>query len=406
MRDIAAIRGDFPILKTKIFGRPLVYLDNAATTHKPRSVLDAMVGYYTETNSGVHRGAHYLSERASAAYENARETVRDYINAGSSAEIIFTRGTTEAINLVAHSFGEAFINEGDEIIISEMEHHSNIVPWQSLCERKGAVLGIIPFNNDGSLIAGRLDTMITRKTKLISLTYVSNVLGVINNAREIIATAHAHDVPVLIDGAQAVQHMAIDVRNLDCDFFAFSGHKMYAGTGIGVLYGKAKWLDAMPPYQGGGGMISTVSMEGTTYADAPFKFEAGTGNIAGAVGLAAAIEYINDIGIERIADHERDLLDYAAAKIGEIDGVTIYGDTPNRCGALSFNLADVNPYDAGMILNKLGIAVRAGTHCAEPVMRHYGVSGTVRASFALYNTQQEIDGLIEGIRSVQVMLHS
>ncbi len=405
MFDIDAIRADFPILKMEVDGNPLAYLDNAATTQKPARVIDAIVECYTEAYSSVHRGEHHLSEKASVAYEQARETVRDYINAKSSDEIIFTRGTTESINLVACSFGAAFIDGGDEIVISEMEHHSNIVPWQSLCERRGAVLKVIPLDNNGSLNCKGLEKLITHKTKLISLTYVSNVLGVINAVKEIIALAHARDVPVLIDAAQAVQHIPVDVQDIDCDFLAFSGHKMYAGTGIGVLYGKERWLDAMPPYQYGGGMISTVSIRGMTYAGLPFKFEAGTGNLAGAVSLAAAIEYINTIGMDEIESHEGAVFDYAAEKIDAIDRVTLYGSAPRRCGALSFNMDDVNPNDAGMILDKLGIAVRSGTHCAEPLMRRYGISGTVRASVALYNTKEEIDRLIEGIRRVRVMLH-
>lgn len=406
MIDSAAIRTDFPILETTVAGKPLVYLDNAATTHKPRSVLDAIVRSYAEHYSSVHRGAHHLSERASAAHERARHAVKEYIHAADDAEIVFTRGTTESINLVASSFGAAFIGGGDEIVISEMEHHSNIVPWQSLCERTGAALKVIPFDDDGLLLVDRLDALITERTKLVSLTYVSNVLGVVNPVREVIALAHERGVPVLIDGAQAVQHMPVDVRDLDCDFFAFSGHKMYAGTGIGVLYGKGRWLDAMPPYQCGGGMISSVSMRETTYADPPYKFEAGTVNLAGAVSLRAAIAYIDGIGLDGIAKHESGLLRYAAERIGAIDGVTLYGGPPDRCGALSFNLDGVSPYDAGMILDKLGIAVRAGAHCAEPVMRHYGVRGTVRASIALYNTREEIDALAAGLDRVRAMMRA
>jgi len=329
-----------------------------------------------------------------------------FINAAGSSEIIFTRGTTESINLVADSFGAAFVGAGDEILVTEMEHHSNLVPWQMLCKRRGAVLKVIPFDDDGRLRLDDLDALITPRTKLLSLTYVSNVLGVVNPVKEVIAAAHARDVPVLLDGAQAVQHMPIDVQDLDCDFFAFSGHKMYAGTGIGVLYGKDKWLEAMPPYQTGGGMISKVSLDETKFADPPFKFEAGTMNIAGALGLQAAIGYIAGIGIESIAAHEGDVYQYALKKLGAMDGLRIYGDTPRRCGAVSFNIEGVSPFDAGMILNKLGIALRAGNHCAEPVMRHYGASGTVRASFALYNTREEIDRLIEGLDRVNVLMRS
>jgi cysteine desulfurase/selenocysteine lyase len=404
MIDIDAIRADFPILQKKIHGKPLVYLDNAATTHKPSLVLDKIVKFCTETYSNIHRGVHFLSEEASAAYEGARKTVKNFINASSAKEIIFTRGTTEAINLVADSFGREFIKEGDEIIVSEMEHHSNIVPWQILCQRKGAVLRVIPFDNDGILLTDKLETMITKRTKLISITYVSNVLGVVNNVKEIIQLAQAHDVPLLIDGAQAVQHIPVDVQDLNCDFFAFSGHKIYADTGIGVLYGKEKWLDAMPPYQSGGGMIAHVSFDKTTYADLPHKFEAGTGDIVAAVSLAAAIEYLKGIGLERISSHEQELINYAAEMIGALNKVTTYGRNIKRCSLISFNLNDIHPYDAGAILDKLGIAIRTGTHCAEPVMQHYGISGMIRASFALYNTKKEIDRLIEGLQKVQLMM--
>jgi cysteine desulfurase/selenocysteine lyase len=406
MLDIDKVRADFPILKTRLFGNPLVYLDNAATTQKPQLVLEAITTFYGEAYSNVHRGTHQLSEDATAAYEHSRETVRDYIGAADSTEIIFTSGTTESINLVASSFGQMFVGEGDEIVISEMEHHSNIVPWQSLCKRKGAVLKVIPFADDGQLIIDRLDELISGRTKLVAVTHVSNVLGIVNDVKEVIARAHAHDVPVLIDAAQAVQHMPVDVQDLDSDFFAFSGHKMYAGTGIGVLHGKREWLEAIPPYQHGGGMISSVSIEETTYADLPFKFEAGTGNITGAVSLAAAIEYITGVGLDKIARYELDLMNYASESIGAIDEAVIYGEAPDRCGALSFNLEGVSPFDVAMILNKLGISVRAGAHCAEPVMQHYGIDGTVRASFALYNTKEEIDRLAEGVRSAMAMLYA
>lgn len=404
MIDIDAIRSDFPILHQKIHGKPLVYLDNAATTHKPRMVLDRIIEFCTESYGNIHRGVHYLSEEASAAYEEARETVKNFIHAAGAREIIFTRGTTEAINLVADSFGGAFIGKGDEIILSEMEHHSNIVPWQMLCERKGAVLRVAPFDDDGNLLMDGLKSLLTERTKLISITYVSNVLGTVNDIKEIIRLAKTQDVPVLIDGAQAVQHMPVDVRDLDCDFFAFSGHKMYADTGIGVLYGKEKWLEAMPPYQGGGGMIDHVRFDKTTYAEIPFKFEAGTGNIVGAVSLGAAIEYLNGIGFERISSYEQELIKHAAEKIGALKEVTVYGKNIKRCGAIPFNLDNIHPYDAGAILDKMGIALRTGMHCAEPVMRHYGVSGMIRASFALYNTKMEIDIAIEGIQKVQSMM--
>jgi cysteine desulfurase/selenocysteine lyase len=404
MFDINKIRSEFPIFEHKVYGKPLVYLDNAATTHKPRVVLDAIINFYTSTNSNIHRGVHYLSERASAAYENAREMVKAFINAKSAAEIIFTRGTTEAINLVADTFGYAFINQGDEIIISEMEHHSNILPWQRLCERNGAVLKVIPFDNEAVLKTDALTSIITAKTKLISLTCVSNVFGVVNPVKKIIELAHSYNIPVMIDGAQAVQHIPIDVQHLDCDFFAFSGHKMYAPTGIGVLYGKEKWLEAMPPYQLGGGMISAVSFEETSYADLPLKFEAGTPNIAAAIGLKTAIDYVSGIGIGDIASHEQDLLNYLTKRLSALTGVTIYGAATGRQGVLSFNLENIAPYDAGMILDKMGIAIRTGTHCAEPAMQHYGINGTIRASFALYNTKEDVDKLIDGLKNVQAML--
>jgi cysteine desulfurase/selenocysteine lyase len=406
MINIGGIRADFPILERKVYRRPLVYLDNAATTHKPRAVLDRIMEFYANSYGNVHRGAHYLSEEASAAYEEARGKVGAYINARNTAEIIFTRSTTESINLVADCFGRAFIGEGDEIIISEMEHHSNLVPWQVICERKGAALKVIPFDDDGTLVTDELRGLITARTKLISLTYVSNVLGTVNSIKEIIETAHACDVPVFIDGAQAVQHFPVDVQDLDCDFFAFSGHKIYAETGIGVLYGKEKWLEAMPPYQCGGGMISSVRFEKTTYADLPLKFEAGTNNFAAAVSLAAAIDYINRIGISNIASHEQGLIRYAVEEIGDVDGVKIYGNAARRCGAVSFNMDGIHPYDACLILDKLGVAVRAGTHCAEPVMRHYRTQGCLRASFAMYNKHEEIDELIAGLQKVRTMLRN
>jgi cysteine desulfurase/selenocysteine lyase len=404
MIDVHKIRSDFPILETQVYGKPLVYLDNAATTHKPRGVLDGIMDFYTTVNSNIHRGVHYLSERASVAYEKARESVKDFVNAGSVSEIVFTSGTTEAINTVAGSFGSAFINAGDEIIVSEMEHHSNLVPWQLLCDRKKARIRIIPFDDDGLLRIDVLESLLSHKTKLVSMTYVSNALGVINPVKKIIDLVHAHDIPVLIDGAQAVQHTVVDVQDLDCDFFAFSGHKMYAETGIGVLYGKEKWLDAMPPYQSGGGMINAVSLEKTTFADLPLKFEAGTPNVAAAVSLKTAIDYIGEIGIGNIASHEQDVLNRLTEGLSALDGVTIYGAKTARHGALSFNLDGIDPSDAGMILDKMGIAVRTGTHCAEPVMAHYGVSGTIRASVGVYNTSDEIDGLIEGIKKVKAML--
>jgi cysteine desulfurase/selenocysteine lyase len=404
MLDIHKIRADFPILAQKVYGQPLVYLDNAATTQKPQVVLDKLVEFYSTINSNIHRGVHSLSEQASGAYEAVRIKVQRFINAADPAEIVFTRGTTESINLVAASFGEAFVERGDEILITEMEHHSNLVPWQDLCRRKRAVLRILPFNDDGSLAIEQLKSLLSARTRLLALTQVSNVLGQINPVREIVRLAREHAIPVLVDGAQAIQHLPVDVQALDCDFFAFSGHKMYAATGIGVLYGKRKWLEAMPPYQCGGGMISRVDLAGTTYGELPLKFEAGTPHIAGTVSLAAAIEYIQGIGIDRIASYEADLLNYANRQLRTLDGITLYGQTPRPCSAVSFNLTGLHPYDVGMVLDKMGIAVRTGAHCAEPVMKHYGVSGTLRASFALYNTHEEIDLLVAGLRKARRLL--
>ncbi len=404
MTDLSKIRSDFPILKQAVYGRPLIYLDNAATTQKPRVVMDKLTGYYSEMNSNIHRGVHYLSAAAGSAYEQARDTVRELLNAKRSREIIFTHGTTEAINLVANSFGQSFINAGDEILITEMEHHSNIVPWQILCAQKEAALKVVPLTDDGCLQMELLPALITEKTKLIAITYVSNVLGTINPLKEIVELAHNHDIPVLIDAAQAIQHMPVDVQALDCDFFAFSGHKMYAATGIGVLYAKENWLESLPPYQTGGGMVESVRLENTTYAELPLKFEAGTPNIAAAISLEAAIRYIQAVGIEQIAAHEQDLLQYLTASLTDLEEVTIYGPQNQRCGVLSFNLDAVDPYDAGMILDKMGIAVRTGTHCAAPVMQHYRIRGTLRASFALYNTREEVERLITGLQKVKALL--
>jgi cysteine desulfurase/selenocysteine lyase len=404
MLDLSKIRAQFPILARSVYGRQLVYLDNAATTQKPQSVLNRILEYYSAFNSNIHRGVHFLSEEASGLYEAGRTTVQQFIHAASASEIIFTHGTTDAINLLAASFGEAFVTEGDEIIVTEMEHHSNFVPWQNLCLRKGARLKILTFDDDGGLTLDQLRTLITTKTKLLSLTYVSNVLGRINPVREIIGLAHAHEIPVLIDGAQAIAHLPVDVQDLGCDFFAFSGHKMYAETGIGVLYGKRRWLEKMPPYQSGGGMIGSVDREVSTYADPPEKFEAGTPHIAGVVGLAAAIGYIQEIGLARIADHETDLLNYAADQLAKVAGIALYGRSTSRCGAVSFNLADLHPYDVGAILDKMGIAVRTGAMCAQPVMQHYGIDGTIRASVAVYNTHEEIDQLIVGLKKARQLL--
>ena len=403
MMDIDRVRSDFPILNQKINGNKLVYLDNSATTHKPQQVIDSIIEFYSSMNCNVHRSVHYSSEQASTAYESVREKVKDFIKAKKSREIVFTSGTTESINLVADSFGRAFINEGDEIIITEMEHHSNIVPWQMLCENKGAKLKIIPFDNNGILMIDKLRNLITDKTRLISLTYVSNVLGTINPVKDVIKIAHTKDIPVLIDGAQAVQHIPIDVQDLDCDFFVFSGHKIYAETGVGVLYAKEKWLKAMPPYKYGGGMISKVSFKKTIFADIPFKFEAGTSNISAVISLGKAIEYVNNIGIEEIVKYESMLMKYAFDQLSDISGVTIYGNAPKKCGIISFNLENIHHYDAVMILDKMGIAVRSGKHCAEPVMSHYGINGSIRVSFVIFNSKDDIDILIKGLKKVQEM---
>lgn len=402
--DLEKIRSDFPIFSREIYGRPLVYLDNAATTHKPQVVLDRIVSFYTRENSNIHRGVHYLSEASSEAYEKARQAVQHFIHAASAEEIIFTSGTTGAINLVADSFAHAFIKPGDEIIITEMEHHSNLVPWQVVCLRRGARLKVLPIGPDGGLLLDRLPDLITEKTKLIACSHVSNALGILNPIREIVETAHQADIPVLVDAAQSAAHLPIDVQAIDCDFLVFSGHKMYAETGVGVLYGKEAYLDAMPPYQTGGGMIDRVRLDETTFADLPLKFEAGTPNIAGAVSLAAAIEYIRGIGFDAITEHEHDLLAHALWQLNRIDGLTLYGNLLPRCGVVSFNIEDAHPYDVGVLLDKLGIAIRTGMHCAEPVMQHFGIPGTIRASVALYNTAGDIDALVNGIDRAKKML--
>lgn len=404
MLDHIAIRKDFPILEQTINNRSLVYLDNAATTHKPQQVLDRIIEYYSFYNSNIHRGVHSLSERSSEVYENSRKIIQAFINAGHSREIIFTHGTTDAINLVASSFGEAFVREGDEILITAMEHHSNILPWQELCHKRRATLKIIPVDEHGALLKNECEMLMSSKTKLLACAYVSNVTGIINPAAEIIQQAHAHSIPVLIDAAQAVQHLAVDVQNLDCDFLVFSGHKMYAETGIGVLYAKEKWLDVMPPYQHGGGMIDTVTFKQSTHAELPLKFEAGTPNYVGAASLAAAIEYIEKCGLNNIHHHEKELIQYAEDKICIIDGVTLYGIPGNKTGSLSFNIAGIHHYDIGMLLDKMGIAVRTGKLCAEPLMNHFDITGTVRASFALYNSFKDIDIFISGVERARDML--
>ncbi len=404
MIDVKNIRNDFPILSKKVYGHPLVYLDNAATTQKPRYVSEKVKDFYINSNSNIHRGVHYLSEKASMAYEDARVTVKNFINAASLREIIFTAGTTAAINLLADSLGRSFIKENDEIIITEMEHHSNIEPWRVLCSRNNASLKVIPFDDQGKLLIEKIPSMINDKTKLIALCHVSNVLGVINPVKEIIQTAHRAGVPVLLDAAQSVPHLPVDVHDLGCDFLVFSGHKMYAETGIGILYGKEKYLDMLPPAQTGGGMIDYLDFTGSTYADLPLKFEAGTPNYAGAVSLAAAIDYLHNIGVESIARYEQDLICYAVDRLNEEENIIIYGNTFPHCGSVSFNFEGVHPYDAAAIMDKMGIAIRSGTHCAQPVMAHFGVKGTMRLSVALYNTREEIDLLIEGTRKAKSLL--
>ena len=401
--DINKIRADFPILNQTIHGKPLVYFDNGATAQKPIRVLDALDKMHRELNANIHRGAHFLSEQSTEKYEDAREVIRGFINAESTREVVFTAGTTAAINLVAFSFGEKFVKAGDEVLVSEMEHHSNIVPWQMMCERKGATLKVLPFDNNGELQMDLLPNLLTEKVRIVAVNQASNSLGTINPIKEIIALAHSRNIPVLIDGAQGIHHIGMDVKDIDCDFYAFSGHKIYGPTGIGVLYGKEKWLEQLPPYQGGGDMIATVTFSKTTYAELPLKFEAGTANYIGAVGLAEAIRYLQSIGVDAIAEHEEKLLKYATERLSSIPGLTIYGNAPKKVSLISFLLDDIHPYDTGMILDKLGIAVRTGTHCTEPVMQHFGISGTVRASFGLYNTTEEIDRLYDALLRVKQM---
>lgn len=400
MLDIKRIREDFPILSQTVYGKPLIYLDNGATTQKPKQVIDKIAEYYLKYNSNIHRGVHYLSNKCTDANEEARELVRSFINAEKTSEIIFTAGTTESVNLVANSFGEKFINAGDEIIVSEMEHHSNFVPWQMLCERKKAVLKLLPFDDNGELILDKLDEIITDKTKLICVNHVSNSLGTVNPLKEIIDIAHSNNVKVLIDGAQSVQHIDVDVRDLDCDFFVFSGHKLYAPTGVGVLYGKESLLEEMPPWQGGGEMISEVSFDKTTFNELPFKFEAGTPNYIGNIALVEAIRYVQNIGIDNIAAYEHELLTYATEKLSTIEGLRIFGQAKCKASLISFLIDGIHHYDLGTMLDKMGIAVRTGTHCTEPVMQHFGITGTVRASFAFYNTKEEIDALVAGIEKI------
>ena len=402
MFDVNKIRADFPILATQVYGRPLVYLDNAATTQKPRCVVNAEVEEYYTANANVHRGVHYLSEKATDLLEQARETVRGFINASSVSEIVFTRGTTESINLVASSFGE-LLEEGDEVIVSVMEHHSNIVPWQLLCGRKGVKLRVIPMTDEGMLIQEDCHKLFNEKTRLVSIAHVSNVLGTVNPVKEMIRYAHDRNVPVLVDGAQRVPHFKVDVQELDCDFLAFSGHKVYGPTGIGVLYGKERWLDEMPPYQGGGEMISSVSFEKTLFERLPYKFEAGTPNYVGSHALAVALDYVKAIGMDKIEAYERDLTRYAASRLSQIEGLRLFGTAPQKDSVVSFLVRDIHHLDMGTLLDRLGIAVRTGHHCAQPVMERMGIEGTVRASFSFYNTREEIDSLCDGIEQVSKM---
>ena len=401
--DLEKIRQDFPILQRQVYGRPLVYLDNGATTQKPRCVVEAMTEEYYNVNANVHRGVHFLSQKATDLHEQSRETVRRFLNANSVNEIIFTRGTTESMNLVASCFSEAFMQEGDEVIISTLEHHSNIVPWQLAQNRKGIKLRVIPITDEGNICLDEYEKLFTNRTRIVSVAHVSNVLGTINPVKEMIEIAHAHGVPVLIDGAQSTPHMAVDVQQLDCDFFAFSGHKMYGPTGVGVLYGREKWLDRLPPYMGGGEMIKRVSFEQTTFNELPYKFEAGTPDYIATTGLAQAIDYVCQLGMDNIEAHERDLAQYAVSRLQQIPGMHLYGPMAygaEGAGPLSFNVEGIHHLDMGTLLDRLGVAVRTGHHCAEPLMHRLGVAGTVRASFGLYNTRAEIDVLVSSIERV------
>lgn len=403
MYNVEEIRADFPILARTVYGKPLVYLDNGATTQKPRCVVDAITDEYYSVNANVHRGVHFLSQQATELHEASRETVRRFINARSTNEIVFTRGTTESINLLASSFGEAFLGEGDEVIVSTMEHHSNIVPWQLLQMRKGIKLRVIPMNDCGELLLNEYERLFTERTCIVCVTHVSNVLGTVNPVKDMIATAHAHGVPVLVDGAQSIPHMPVDVQALDADFYVFSGHKVYGPTGVGVLYGKEEWLDKLPPYQGGGEMIQHVSFERTTFNELPFKFEAGTPDYIGTTGLARALDYVTTLGMDRIAAYEHDLTEYATRRLKEIPGMRIFGEAAEKGNVISFLVGDIHHFDMGTLLDRLGIAVRTGHHCAQPLMQRLGIEGTVRASFALYNTKEEIDALVAGVERVSRM---
>ena len=395
--DVEAVRKDFPILSREVGGKPLVYLDSAATSQKPQVVIDALVDYYTGMNANIHRGVHTLSQEATEAYEGARTKVRHFINAAEEPEIVFTRGTTEGINLVAQTLGVQRVGPGSEIIISNMEHHSNVVPWQILCEQRGARLRVVPINDDGELLMDEYEQLLGPQTALVSITHISNALGTINPVKDIVAMAHSHGVPVLLDGAQAAPHTPVDVRDLDCDFYAFSGHKLFGPTGIGVLYGKREWLESMPPYQGGGEQIKSVTYEKTIYNDLPYKFEAGTPHIAGVIGLGAAIDYVNGIGMARAAAYEHELLEYGTEQLQAIDGLRLLGTARQKAAVLSFLLDGIHPHDIGTVLDTQGIAIRTGHHCAQPLMQRFQIPATARASFAFYNTKAEIDALVEGI---------
>jgi cysteine desulfurase/selenocysteine lyase len=400
VKNIEEIRADFPILSRKIYDKPLVYLDNGATTQKPKIVIESLTDIYMSYNANIHRGVHFLSDESSEAYESSRETVRSFINAEKKEEVVFTSGTTGSINGLAFSFGERYINHGDEIILSHLEHHANIVPWQMMCERKGAILKVIPIDENGDIIFEEYLRLLSSKTKLVSVTQVSNALGTVLPVKEIIGAAHSLNVPVMIDGAQGIQHGVVDVREMDCDFYVFSGHKVYGPNGIGCLYGREKWLAELPPFQGGGDMVDQVTFEKTTYNELPFKFEAGTTNYPGAIGLAAALNYLTGIGRNDIEKREKELLAYATERLTAIQGLKIYGNSARKIPTISFLLGGIHQYDTGMILDKMGIAVRTGTHCAQPVMQRFGIDGTVRASLCFYNTRNEIDNLAYGIEKV------
>ncbi|MBW6497123.1 MAG: cysteine desulfurase [Bacteroidales bacterium] len=401
--NIEQLRREFPLLGQEVNGKPLVYFDNAATTQKPKAVVERLMEYYYKENSNIHRGAHYLSQQATEAYENARETTRLYLNAAFSHEIIFSRGTTEAINLVASSFSKKFVNPGDEILISAMEHHSNIVPWQMACQERGAILKVIPMNERGELLMEEYEKLLSNNTRIVAVTHVSNALGTINPIEEIIALAHQKGIPVLIDGAQAVPHMKVDVQALDCDFYCFSGHKLYGPMGVGVLYGKEEWLQQMPPYQGGGEMIKEVRFSGTTYNELPFKFEAGTPNVGDVLGLEAALRFVSYLRHDEISAYENQLMQYGMEQLQTLENIRFIGTAEKKTSVISFIFNDIHPYDTGIILDKLGIAVRTGHHCAQPTMDFFEVPGTVRVSFAVYNTRQEIDILVEGLKKVRTL---